>query len=717
MSKIEKINIGEELRNSYLEYSKSFALERSLPDIRDGLKPVQRRIVYSMLQSGNIHSKPYTKCARIVGDVMGKYHPHGDSSIYFAMTNIAQPFNTNIPIIDGQGNFGTIDGDSPAAMRYTEARLTEYAESFAEMLKSGLGEYVDNFDGSLKEPSVIPTLIPNLLVNGSYGIAVGISTSIPSFNLNELIDAAIKLINTPNAQDKTLYSIIKGPDFPCGGSIDASGMTSILKNGKGSFDVYAKLEEKKGNLYITEIPQTYAGNKEGLIVDIINKVNDGRIPEISNVEDQSAEDVLIELKLRRGSNVEQVRAKLYKYTGLKSSYAVNMVATLGDNIVEFNLRNYLSEYIKFAQDSLKNELLYEITNLNKKIKRLETIIFASENIELITEIITKSENINDVKKCLSKGNVSNIKFSLKKYESAAKKLRLNEEEIDIILQIKLSSLVKTDVVKLKEENDRTKSLLLEKESIVNSDDKLNTYLIQNLKRIKKEFGIQRRTEIIEDVKLEKIVEKEVEPEEVYVLIDALGYLKVINRSSFSSVNDLSMYDAYPIMNNDRLAFFYEDGYIRYLDIKDLKVENISAKGEAIDSMLDAHNCTYFEVISQSELEKSNILFVSQAGYGKIINGQEYVPTGKALYRKIVGSKLNKDDTYILIKKITDEEFIEVESAERILRFKVDEVSTYGKSARGMILMNKKYLPLIKVRLSDFLSDKIGKRAGAGTIKK
>lgn len=717
MSKIEKINIGEELRDSYLEYSKSVALERALPDIRDGIKPVQRRIVYSMLQSGNVHSKPYTKCARIVGDVMGKYHPHGDSSIYFAMTNIAQTFNTNIPIIDGQGNFGTIDGDSPAAMRYTEARLTKYAESFAEMLKSGLGDYIDNFDGSLKEPSVIPTLIPNLLVNGSYGIAVGISTSIPSFNLNELIDASIRLINTPNMQDQTLYSIIKAPDFPCGGSIDISGMTSILKNGKGSFDIYGKLEEKKGNLYITEIPQTYAGNKEGLIADIINKTNDGKIPEISNIEDQSAGDILIELKLRRGSDVNQVKAKLYKYTGLKSSYSVNMVATLGDNIVEFNLRSYLEEYIKFAQESLKNELLYEIAGLKKKIKRLKTIIFASENIELITEIITKSNSINDVKECLSCGNISNIKFSLKKYETAAKKLKLDDEEIDIILQIKLSSLVKTDVIKLKEENKSAEDLLTEKESILDQKGKLNAYLVQNLKLIKKEFGSQRKTEILENIKLEKIVEKEAEPEEVYVLIDALGYLKVINKASFSSSGDLSMYSIYPIMNNDRLAFFYEDGYIRYLDIKDLKVDNVSAKGEAIDLLLDAHNITYFEVVSQSELEKSNILFVSKAGYGKIINGQEYIPTGKALYRKIVASKLDKDDEYILIKRMTDEEFIEVESVERILKFKIDEISTYGKTARGMILMNKKYLPLINVRVSDFISEKLGKRAGAGSTKK
>lgn len=714
---IVKKPITEELQESYKEYAQAVALERAIPDIKDGLKPVQRKIIFSMIKSSNTSDKPYVKSARIVGDTMGKYHAHGDSSIYGSLVNMAQKFNMGIPIIDGQGNFGTIDGDSAAAMRYTEARLSKYAEDFSFMINNGIGQYVDNFDGTLKEIAIIPTLIPNLLVNGSMGIAVGIATNIPQFSLNEIIEAAIKLINNPKIKNEEIYKIIQGPDFPCGATIDVSNMEEILNTGKGSFDIYATLEERKGNLYITEIPQNYAGSKETLIDDIAKKAESGRIPEIINIEDQSTNDILVELKLRRGSNIEQVKAKLYQYTGLKSSYSVNFTAVNDDKIIEFNLRNYLDIYIETSKKNLKELIYKEIENINKRLKKLNTFLFVSENIELIVDIITNAKDVKSAKNCLMNGEVKDINFSFKKYENEAKKLRLDEEQTEIILQTKLSQLINTDVIKVREEKEKLEKELIINEDLIKNKNSFDKFLIKKLKEISKNFGSQRKTKIKENIKIEKIKEIKIKDEEIYALIDILGYIKFINKSSYSSMTDFDSYKIIPLINTDRLGLFFEDGSLRYIDPLKVGISNISTKGEAIDVLTNSEGLKLLFVLPQKEIEESKILFVSHNGFGKIIKGEEYKPTGKALYKKILASKLSKDDKYILISSLKkDVKHIEVESNDRILKFKISEINEYGKSAKGMILINKKYTPLIDARIDNFKTEAIKKRGMVGSKK-
>lgn len=711
-----KSSITDELKNSYKEYAEAVALDRAIPDIKDGLKPVQRRIIYSMIKSDNLSNKPYVKSARIVGDTMGKYHPHGDSSIYGALTNMAQDFNMNIPLIDGQGNFGTIDGDGAAAMRYTEARLSKYAESYASMINEGIGKYVDNFDGSLQEIAIIPTLVPNLLINGTSGIAVGIATNIPQFSMSEIIDASIKLIKNPNTRNQALYRLVQGPDFPCGGTVDVSNMESILDTGQGSFNIYAKLEERKGNLYVTEIPQTYSGNKEGLVQDIAKKVEAGKIPEITSIEDQSTDDILIELRLRRGSDIEQVKSKLYSYTGLKSSFSVNMLAIDDNKIFNFNLRDYLEIYVDTCRINLAEEVNKNVSNVKKKLKKLNTLLFVSENINLIIDIITNAKNINAARSCLKNGNTKDIAFSLKKYKTEACKLRLDDEQADTILQTRLSQLINTDVVKVRKEKEDSEKLLVFYTELLDDSGKLDKYLIERLNEIKKEFGRPRRTILKNNVKLDEIEEVEIPVEEIYALIDVLGYIKFINKASFSSANNLDGYKIIKMSNNDRLGFFCSDGQIRYIDPLDIGISNLSDKGSAIESIFKTANLKYLEILPQKEILGSKFIYISKDGYGKIINGEEYKPTGTALYKKVLGSKLQKEDEYIFIKKISDEKNIEVESSERILRFKIDELNIYGKAAKGMLVLNKKYLPLISARVDDFKMEKIGKRASVGEKK-
>lgn len=388
----------------------------------------------------------------------------------------------------------------------------------------------------------------------------------------------------------------------------------------------------------------------------------------------------------------------------------------GNKIIEFNLKDYLKTYIDTCKENLTKSILKRNEDIQKRLKKLNTLLFVSENIELIVDIIKNSKDIQAARDCLMHGKISNIDFSLVKYKNAAKKLRLDEEEADIILQTKLSQLVNTDVIKVKKEKGILEKELKTNTDILNSENKFNVYLINKLKSIKNKFGKDRKTKIKNSFHVEEIREVEAEPEEIYALINTLGYIKFINKASYSMASDLSEYVIISMMSNDRLGLFYEDGYLRYIDPSIVGITNISSKGDAIEYLTQADNLKYLLAIPQTTIESSKILFVSQEGYGKIIDGKEYVPTGKALYKKVLASKLNKDDVYLTIEVFKDQEFIEVESQDRILKFKINEVSEYGKQARGMIVLNKKYLPLISVSTSNFKSDKVGKRASVGTRK-
>lgn len=715
---IFNVNCKDELKESYTAYAKAVAIDRALPDIRDGLKPVQRRILYSMYKNGNTHDKPYRKSARIVGDVMGKYHPHGDSSIYEAMAKMSEVYSMNIPLIDGQGNFGSVDGDKPAAMRYTEARLQEASEEFLKNLDKNTVEFCPNFDNTLQEPEILPVMLPNLLINGASGIGVGIATNIPTFNSKEILDAAIRIIKNPNVRDSSIYNIIPGPDFPLGGIIDKKNIIKIYKTGNGSFDIYGQIKKEGSSLIITEIPQTLSGNKEMLIDDIIKKVGSGKIPEITSIEDQSSKDIRIVLKVKKSSNMDNVIAKLYQYTMLKSSFTVNMTGVYKNHIQEFNLREYLNIYIEHIKTIQGRFLETELIQKQTRISEVEGLIYALENIKLIIEIVTGSDKISSVRSCLSTGDVGGIKFETREFQEKAKKIRLKDTQIDIILRTRLSSLVGMEKVKLLEEKKLLQQDVQDLNNTLNNADIFNSNLIEKLKQIKNKYGSSRKS-TIKDIDIQKVQSVD-EAYTAYILIDNLGYVKKLDNASYSRIGEDVINNTDTILeieSNDRLALFTKDGNLYYIEVKDFKKNSAQDRGDVLEKFLD--KCSYKDVLyisSEKDLYNEQLLFVSKNGYGKIVGGENFRPQGKAKFKKVKASNLEDGDYILNIYNSKNIEDIELETADRILRFSIDEIPSQGKSARGVYLFNKKYLPLTQARVKDFKTETKSKRALAGQIK-
>ncbi|MEM4263563.1 MAG: DNA topoisomerase (ATP-hydrolyzing), partial [Candidatus Woesearchaeota archaeon] len=396
--------IEDEMKTSYLDYSMSVIVGRALPDVRDGLKPVHRRVLYAMYEMGVLHNKPFKKSARIVGDCMGKYHPHGDAAVYDSMVRMAQPFSLRYPLVEGQGNFGSVDGDSPAAMRYTEARLNKISEEILQDLEKETVPFVPNFDGSLKEPSVLPSKIPNLLINGSSGIAVGMATNIPPHNMGEICDGAIKLIEQPTIIPEELMQNIKGPDFPTGGIIcGSSGIKEAYQTGKGKIIVRAKINveetKKKTSLIITEIP--YQVNKAQLVEEIANLVRDKKIIGISDLRDESDKDGLrIVIELKTGANSDVVINQLLKHTRLQTTFGVIMLALVDNEPRTLNLKELLEEFIKHRQLVVRNRTQFELTEASDKAHLLEGLIVALDNIDPVIKLIKAAKSVQEAKQGL-----------------------------------------------------------------------------------------------------------------------------------------------------------------------------------------------------------------------------------------------------------------------------------------------------------------------------
>ena len=420
-NQVLKVDYTEEMKKSYIDYAMSVIVSRALPDVRDGLKPVQRRIIYTMGDLGNTNDRPYKKSARIVGDVLGKYHPHSDASVYDAMVKLAQDFNTNNPLIDGHGNFGSIDGDSPAAMRYTEVRLSKIAEEYLKDIHKDTVSFSSNFDGTLKEPDVLPCRFPSLLVNGSSGIAVGMATNIPPHNLGEVIDGTLVYMNNKDITTKELMKHVKGPDFPTGGIIsNKNELKKIYNTGTGNLKIRANIEVEKAengkvNLVITEIPYTFSGSKERLIENIVSKIEDRTFSEIVDVKDESSrEGIRVVLEVKKDVNVENLMIKLYKKTKLEDTLYVNLLTLVDNEPKVLTLKQIIEEYIKFQKEINKNKFEYLLGKKQKEREVLEGLLKATEIIDLIIEILKGSKDLKSAKKCLMFGDVLNVELKYKK---------------------------------------------------------------------------------------------------------------------------------------------------------------------------------------------------------------------------------------------------------------------------------------------------------------
>ena len=582
--KIQKVNIEQVMQSSYIDYSMSVIVARALPDVRDGLKPVHRRILYGMERLNNTHNQPYKKCARIVGEVLGKYHPHGDSSVYFALARMAQDWSLRYCMVDGQGNFGSVDGDSPAAMRYTEARLSRIAEEMLADINKRTVDFTPNFDNTLEEPTVLPTRIPQLLVNGASGIAVGMATNMPPHNLSECIDASIALIDNPEAEVADLMQYVKAPDFPTGATIYGySGVKDAFETGRGRIIVRAKAEiENDGNresIIVNEIP--YGVNKAELIKNIADLVEEKRLEGISNINDESDRSGMrIVIDIKRDSNASVVLNKLYKMTALQSSFSVNNIALVNGRPQLLNLKQLLQAFIDHRHEVVIRRTQYDLEKAEERAHILEGLIIASDNIDEVIAIIRSSQNGEQARMRLME------RFALSDKQAAA------------IVEMRLRQLTGLEQDKLHAEFQQVEEAIRRFKEILSNHEVCMQVIKDELIEVKEKYGDERRTEIVyasEEFNAEDFYADD----EMIITISHMGYIKRTPLTEFRAQNrggvgakgsdtrdeDFIEY-IYPASMHNYMLFFTQKGRCYWLKVYEIPEGAKNSKGRAIQNMLN-----------------------------------------------------------------------------------------------------------------------------------
>jgi DNA gyrase subunit A len=582
MEKVIEKQIEQEVKSSFLDYAMSVIVDRALPDIRDGLKPVHRRILYGMHTMGMFRSKPYKKSARVVGEVLGKYHPHGDVAVYDSIVRMVQPFSLRYPLIDGQGNFGSVDGDSAAAMRYTEVRLSKIAEEILTDIDKDTVDFKPNFDNTLKEPEVLPAKLPNLLINGSSGIAVGMATNIPPHNIREVIDATVEVIGNPDIEIEDLMQIIKGPDFPTRGIIyGKEGIVDAYKTGRGRVVIRAKVSietDKKNNIIIEELP--YQVNKARLIENIVELVKLKKIEGISDIRDESDKrGIRVFIKLKADANPNMVLNQLYAHTSLQTTFGVIMLALVDGVPKILDLKEIINEYLKYRENVVIRRTKYELTQAEKRAHILEGFVKALDNIDEVIQIIKKSENVETAKKRL----IERFEFT--------------EVQSDAILKMQLQRLTNLEREKIRKELAELKGLISKLKAILASRDKIFQIIKEELLEIKEKYGDERRTEITYTTR--EIEEKDLIPEEnVAVTLSNLGYIKKINideyrlqRRGGKGVIGMGTKEedftkaVFTCSTHDYILFFTNKGKVYWLKAYHIPTAGRTAKGRAIINLI------------------------------------------------------------------------------------------------------------------------------------
>ena len=693
--KILRTEYSEEMQKSYLDYSMSVITARAIPDARDGLKPVQRRVLYDMSELHLSHDKPHRKSARIVGDTMGKYHPHGDSSIYETLVVMSQPFKRGMPLVDGHGNFGSIEGDGAAAMRYTEAKLQKFAEEVYLRDLDKTVRFVSNYDETEKEPEVLPVRIPNLLVNGAEGIAVGMSTSIPPHNLGEVCDACIAYIKNPEIKYEKLLGLLKGPDFPTGGIVaNQSELPLIYRTGVGKIKLRGRIEVELGQkrsdrdkLVITEIPYTMVGaGIDKFLMDVAALVESKKLPEVVDISNQSSkEGVRIVLELRRDADLDRVKNMLYKKTKLEDSFGVNMLAIADGRPETLDLKGILKHYLAFqyANAEKKYETLLEKERVKQEVQ--EGLIAACDCIDLIIAILRGAKKLEDAKACLTTGDASRIYFKDPSYLRDAMQLHFTERQAQAILEMRLYKLIGLEILALEKEHAETLKKIETYEGYLSSREKLDKLLIKDLEAIKKEYAHERRTRL-EDSKEAVVVEKEPEDEQVIFLLDRFGYAKLLDVASYEKNKEQvdSEYRAViPIMTSGRIQLYTSAGVLHQVKVRDIPAGKLKDKGVPIDNLsrFDGRKEEIHLVAAAGSLSKEQLLFVSREGYVKLVDGAEFETANKT----VVATKLGDEDavTAVLVLGKGKQEVLLLSGENYALRFNAEETPQMKKNARGV----------------------------------
>ena len=692
-SQIIRTEYSELMKKSYIDYAMSVIIARALPDVRDGLKPVQRRTLYDMYELGIRYDKPYRKCARIVGDTMGKYHPHGDSSIYDALVVMAQEFKKGMALVDGHGNFGSIEGDGAAAMRYTEARLAKITqEAYLADLDKNIVDFMPNFDETEKEPEVLPVRVPNLLINGADGIAVGMATSIPPHNLAEVIDAVEAYMKNEDISTKQLMKYIKGPDFPTGGIVvNKDDLLEIYESGAGKIKVRGKVEveEMKGGkkrLVITEIPYTMIGAGIGKFLNDVcalvetKKTND--IVDISNMS--SKEGIRIVIELKKGADVENLTNMLYKKTRLEDTFGVNMLAVADGRPETMGLKKIIEHHVDFQFELATRKYKTLLSKERDKKEIQEGLIKACDVIDLIIEILRGSQSVADARACLTKGITENIKFKSGISRKMAAMLRFTERQANAILEMRLYKLIGLEIEALMKDHEETLKNIARYEDILNNYDSMAEVIIEDLEHFKKEYARKRRT-VVENGQEAVYEEKKVEEQEVVFLMDRFGYAKTVDVATYERNKEAADAENKWIVsciNTGKLCVFTNTGKMHQIKVLDLPYGKFRDKGQPIDNVSNYDSTQEMVVYMCDELQLryAKLLFATKQGMIKKVQGNEF----QVAKRTIAATKLQEDDELISVQVITDDQHVVLQTKDGyFLRFSAQEVAEKKKAAVGV----------------------------------
>jgi DNA gyrase subunit A len=708
---VQPINIEEEMRRSYLDYSMSVIIGRALPDVRDGLKPVHRRVLYTMQDMGLHYNKKHTKCAKVVGQTMGQYHPHGDSAIYDTLVRMAQDFSLRYPLVDGQGNFGSVDGDPPAAMRYTECRLTRIAGALMEDIDKETVDFTANYDDTTVEPTVLPTRIPNLLVNGSNGIAVGMATNIPPHNLTEIVDAAIMLVNNPATTLKEVLKVVKGPDFPTGAYIyGRGGIESAYTNGRGRFMMRAKagiedLSQGRKAIIVTEIP--YQVNKGTLIKRIAQLVNDKVIDDIGDVRDESDRDGMrIVIELKRGAEAQIILNQLYKHTQMQESFSMILLAVVHGQPKEMGLVQAIQHFIDHRIDVVRRRTVYLLEKAREREHILEGYKLALDNLDAVIKLIRGSGSRAEAKEALLAAKFKVVDKQMQQRIGGAEG-RLTPKQADAILELQLYRLTRLSTEEILKELEEIRVKIAEYESILASDKKLRGVIVKELEEVRKEFGDARRTEIT-DESTEITLEDLIADEQVAVTVSHSGYLKRTPISTYrqqrrggtgrtgmkTREEDFVEY-LFLASTHSYLLIFTNTGRVYWLKVYEIPDVGAAGKGKHIGNLVALQpGETVKTLLEVRDLEEEGryVFFATRNGTVKKTPVKDF---SNVMSRGIIAIGIEKEDELVAVRLTDGNHVVFLASHEGMaIRFDENDVRSMGRPAfgvRGMDLDKGDYI--------------------------
>lgn len=690
---IIRTEYSELMQKSYIDYAMSVIIARALPDVRDGLKPVQRRTLYDMYELGIRYDKPYRKSARIVGDTMGKYHPHGDSSIYDALVVMAQDFKKGLPLVDGHGNFGSIEGDGAAAMRYTEARLQKVTqEAYLADLDKNVVDFMPNFDETEKEPVVLPVKVPNLLVNGAEGIAVGMATSIPPHNFGEVIDGVIAYMKNPDITTAEMMQYIPGPDFPTGGIIaNKDDLPAIYESGVGKIKIRGKIEIEKGKggkdrMVITEIPYTMIGANIGKFLnDVYGLVESKAISDITDITNQSSkEGIRIVLELKKGADIEALENLLYKKTKLEDTFGVNMLAVADGRPETMGVVPIIRHHVKFQYEIATRKYQTLLAKEQDKKEIQEGLIRACNVIDLIIEILRGSRNIKDAKACLTDGNTDHITFKNPSSKIMAQQLNFTDRQAQAILEMRLYKLIGLEIEALMKEHDETLENIAKYEDILEHRSSMAKVIIKELTAFKKAYGKERKT-VIDNLKEAVVAAKKIEEQDVVFLMDRFGYAKIVDTSVYERNKEAANAEyrhIFTCKNTDKICIFTDKGQMHLLKVLDLPYGKFRDKGTPIDNLCnyDSKEENVVYLAGLEHVSSHRMLFGTKYAMIKVVDGMEFVVAKKTT----AATKLGEEDEVLTVCPLEENDtLVMATKKDMFLRIDCAQIPQKKKGAVGV----------------------------------